>query len=616
MVCRAARLRVVIGVGCDRGAQCETLAKAVDAALRDAGLEAKAVAALATIDIKSDEAALLSLAELRGWPVACFSAAELAEIEVPHPSLTVERYTGTPSVSAAAALRYANADCRALLIEKRRRRDSDGKNVTVSLAMLGESEQGAPKQAPTGAGSGKIVLVGIGPGDSSLMCKRAQQAIAAADVIIGYKTYLDLVTDLIDDKTVISKGMTEELERAEQAYAHAVQGKSVALVSSGDAGVYGMAAPTFELLLERGQRADLQDDIAVSVEVIPGITALSASASLVGAPLSHDFCTISLSDLLTPWPVIARRIEAAARGDFVVALYNPASKKRIRHIQMAQQIMLRYRSAQTPVAIIRSAYREGQSTEQTCLGELHNSGIDMLSTVLIGNSSTYQYGGQMITPRGYSAKYSGSQAHSGAVKRGHSLPMGLDGWHGQVRDWLRGDNELGIEAAMQHFDAPWAEVLVAVDEQLTGPEDPYRSSRIAPQKLCAAVNELCRLPALTVVPATPQGVSTRLDIAPDAVSLSEDRLDIATGHSSTSTAICAGRSWGKSDGISSEVSGEMSVMISIVTRNVAELFWLHSKDTSDGSSSISRTSLEMCDKHGNLLLRLSATTHTRERGER
>ncbi|MCK5667343.1 MAG: precorrin-3B C(17)-methyltransferase, partial [Thiotrichaceae bacterium] len=207
--------------------------------------------------------------------------------------------------------------------------------------------------------SGKILLVGFGPGAEEHMTYRAKSAIAEADVVIGYTTYIKLVKELLDGKEVVRKGMTEEIDRCIEAYEQAKEGKIVAHISSGDIGVYGMAGPTYEVLLKAGWTPDSD----IKVEIIPGSTALSACASLVGAPLTHDFCSISLSDLLTPWPTIARRLEAVAQSDFVVALYNPKSGRRTQQIVEAQKILLRYRAADTPVAIVKSAYRRRQAIQ-------------------------------------------------------------------------------------------------------------------------------------------------------------------------------------------------------------------------------------------------------------
>ena len=274
---------------------------------------------------------------------------------------------------------------------------------------------------------GKIMLVGLGPGSHDYLTGRARSAIAEADTVIGYATYIKLVKELLDGKEVIKKAMTEELDRAIEAYDRAKQGKKVALVSSGDAGVYGMAGPTFEVLFQAGWTPDSD----IEVEIIPGASALNTCASLVGAPLTHDFCAISLSDLLTPWPTIARRLDAVAYSDFVVALYNPKSGRRTRQIQEAQRIFLRHRDPQTPVAIVKSAFRPKQRIEFTTLEKMSESDIGMLTTVLIGNSNTFVKHGLMITPRGYANKYDVEIGSSGAregEKAGHSLSSGLNGW--------------------------------------------------------------------------------------------------------------------------------------------------------------------------------------------
>ena len=275
--------------------------------------------------------------------------------------------------------------------------------------------------------TGKIMLVGLGPGSHDYLTARARAAIAEADTVIGYATYIRLVKDLLDGKEVIKKAMTEELDRAIEAYDRAKLGKKVALISSGDAGVYGMAGPTFEVLFQAGWTPDA----GIEVEIIPGASAINTCASLVGAPLTHDFCAISLSDLLTPWPTIARRLDAVAYADFVVALYNPKSGKRTRQIQEARRIFLRHRDPNTPVAVVKSAFRAKQRIEFTTLDSTLDADIGMLSTVLIGNSNTYVKHGLMITPRGYANKYDveiGNSAARDGEKRGISLSSGLNGW--------------------------------------------------------------------------------------------------------------------------------------------------------------------------------------------
>ena len=273
---------------------------------------------------------------------------------------------------------------------------------------------------------GKIMLVGIGPGSVDHMTQRAREAIAESDTVIGYVTYIKLVADLIEGKEVIRKSMTEELDRAVSALEAARAGKKVALISSGDAGVYGMAGPTYEVLFQAGWTPE----DPVQVEIVPGASALNSCAALVGAPLTHDFCAISLSDLLTPWPVIARRLDAVAYADFVVALYNPKSGRRTRQIVEAQRLFLRHRRPDTPVAIVKSAYRRRERIEFTTLDRMTDCDIGMLTTVLIGNSNTFVRDGLMVTPRGYANKY--QMDNDGATregeKPGRSLSTGLNGW--------------------------------------------------------------------------------------------------------------------------------------------------------------------------------------------
>lgn len=289
---------------------------------------------------------------------------------------------------------------------------------------------------------GRIMLVGIGPGNVAHMTQRAREAIAEADTVIGYVTYIKLVAELVEGKEVIRKGMTEELDRAVSALEAARTGKKVALISSGDAGVYGMAGPTFEVLFQAGWTPD----DPVQVEIVPGASALNSCAALVGAPLTHDFCAISLSDLLTPWPVIARRLDAVAYADFVVALYNPKSGRRTRQIVEAQRLFLRHRQPDTPVAIVKSAYRRRERIEFTTLDQMAECDIGMLTTVLIGNSHTFVRDGLMVTPRGYANKY--DMADIGVTREGEragrSLSTGLLGW----LETLREEHEAGASPAL------------------------------------------------------------------------------------------------------------------------------------------------------------------------
>ncbi|MCK6412483.1 MAG: precorrin-3B C(17)-methyltransferase [Azonexus sp.] len=295
---------------------------------------------------------------------------------------------------------------------------------------------------------GKIMLVGLGPGSQDHLTARARAAIAEADTVIGYVTYIRLVADLVEGKEVIKKAMTEELDRAIEALDRARQGKKVALISSGDAGVYGMAGPTFEVLFQAGWTPPDGENGEIEVEIIPGASALNTCAALVGAPLTHDFCAISLSDLLTPWPTIARRLDAVAYADFVVALYNPKSGRRTQQIVEAQRIFLRHRDPQTPVAIVKSGYRPKQRIELTTLEKMNEADIGMLSTVLIGNSNTFIQHGLMVTPRGYANKYAveeGERNTRDGEQAGRSLSTGLGGWVATIQASGRSAAELAAE---------------------------------------------------------------------------------------------------------------------------------------------------------------------------
>ena len=234
-------------------------------------------------------------------------------------------------------------------------------------------------------------MVGIGPGDLSLLTYKARKALTEAEVIIGYSTYLELIQPLLEGKETVSSGMMKEVDRAKKAVELALQGKKVVVVSSGDPGVYGMAGLVMEIALPLG----------VQIEVIPGVTAANAAAAVLGAPLMHDFAVVSLSDLLTPWELIEKRLQAAGAGDFIVVLYNPASKKRKKQIKRTRDILLLYREPETPVGIVKNLYREGQEVIISDLENMLEQDIDMFTTVVVGNSQTYPMGDQLITPRGY-----------------------------------------------------------------------------------------------------------------------------------------------------------------------------------------------------------------------
>lgn len=242
--------------------------------------------------------------------------------------------------------------------------------------------------------TGKIYVVGIGPGKKADMTFRAYEAMEKSDIIIGYKTYMDLIKEYYPGKEMKNSQMTKEVDRCIDVLKLAKEGKNVALISSGDAGIYGMAGIMLEIA-----------DGEVEVEIIPGVTATNAAAAIVGAPVMHDYVTISLSNLLTDWELIKKRLELAAQGDFVVSIYNPKSRGRVTQIEEAREIMLKYKPKTTPVAIVRNAGREDEEHVVTTLDEMLNHEINMLTIVIIGNANTFIKDGKMITPRGYSNKY-------------------------------------------------------------------------------------------------------------------------------------------------------------------------------------------------------------------
>ena len=241
--------------------------------------------------------------------------------------------------------------------------------------------------------SNLVYVVGLGPGNARFLTAQAQAALQAADVLCGYTVYVDLVRPLYPDKEVYTTGMTKELDRCRWALETAQSGKTVALVCSGDAGVYGMASPLLELA---------QSYPAVTVEIVPGLTAALSGGAVLGAPLAHDFCVISLSDRLTPWAVIEKRLACAAAGDFSIALYNPSSRGRADYLQKAVHILLANgKGPQTVCGIVRSIGRAGETARLLPLAELENTPVDMFTTVFIGNAATRVLGGKMVTPRGY-----------------------------------------------------------------------------------------------------------------------------------------------------------------------------------------------------------------------
>ncbi len=397
-----------VGIGCERGTSQALIDQAIQQVCRANHLAEAAIAGLASLDLKANEAGLLSVCGDRHLPLRCFSAKALKSVPVPSPSTVVEAEVGTPSVAEAASLLAAKAYSTAVLFPTLSAKTNaiPGSELRVPKQVIrNPAEPGAVTVAIAQAEheyvgrSGALWLVGTGPGQLDQMTTAAQGAIAQADAVIGYTLYVDLVKPLLRSGQIVEAlPITQERQRAARAIELAQWGLTVAVISSGDCGIYGMAG----LVLEELQ-AQEWDGKTPAVQVFPGITALQSAASRVGAPLMHDFCAISLSDLLTPWPVIEKRLTAAAQADFVTALYNPRSRQRTEQIAIAQRIFLAHRDPQTPVTLVRSAYRTDEQIQITTLATMLDYPIDMLTTVLIGNQSTRIHAHWMITPRGYFA---------------------------------------------------------------------------------------------------------------------------------------------------------------------------------------------------------------------
>ena len=369
---------LVVGVGASRGVSADEVLELIDYLLVDAQLSAHSVRHLATIDVKADEVGLIEAAERRGWAFLTYPATALAEVTVPNPSERVRTEVGTASVAEAAALFGGGT----LLVGK----SKSTRNVPMATAAIA-------RHSPRG----RLAIIGLGPGARDLLTPRARQELRRAAVVVGLDQYVEQIEDLLRPGTrLFATGLGNEEERARSAIVEAKKGYAVALIGSGDAGVYGMASPALE-----------DFDGTFDVVGVPGITAATAASSLLGAPLGHDHCSISLSDLHTPWPIIERRIKAAAMSDFVVSFYNPRSKGRNWQLDSALELLAEHRPPTTPVGLVRAASRSGESVTLTTLADLVRTGtaaVDMFTLVLIGNSSSRIVAGQMVTPRGYGWK--------------------------------------------------------------------------------------------------------------------------------------------------------------------------------------------------------------------
>ncbi|MFJ4280060.1 precorrin-3B C(17)-methyltransferase [Streptomyces massasporeus] len=363
---------LVVGVGASKGAPVEEVLGLVEDALREAGLSVASVAGLATVDAKAEEAGIVEAARRLGVPLVTYGAQELAGVDVPNPSDAPLAAVGTPSVAEAAALVGGGE----LLVPKRK---SAASPAMATCAVV---------RRP---GRGRLAVVGLGPGARDLLTPRAKAELRRASVLVGLDQYVDQIRDLLRPGTrILESGLGAEEERARTAVEEARKGQAVALIGSGDAGVYAMASPAL---------AEASDDI--DVVGVPGVTAALAAGAILGAPLGHDHVSISLSDLHTPWEVIERRVRAAAEADIVVTFYNPRSRGRDWQLPKALGILSEHRAPQTPVGVVRNASRPDESSRLTTLGSLDPATVDMMTVVTVGNTATRDIAGRMVTPRGY-----------------------------------------------------------------------------------------------------------------------------------------------------------------------------------------------------------------------
>ncbi len=374
-----------IGIGCERNTSKELIANSLNNLLESRNLSQQSIAGFATIDIKKDEKGILELSEEKNLPIKFFSKKDLSTIIVPNPSNVVQKEIGTPSVAEASCLLAAGEESK-LLEEKRIFKNQSG---AVTIAVAESKNQYNPTH-------GEIHIIGSGPGDISFLTNNARKALSRCTVWIGYKMYLDLIKPLKrKDQVLIESKLTEEKDRCSKAIKLAEEGIKVALISSGESGFYGMAGLLLELLQK------IKKEYRPYFEVHPGISSVQLAAAISGAPLMNDFCTVSLSDKLTPWSLIEKRIKGALAGDFVIALFNPQSIERNWQLKSVIDICLQSRHGGTPVLLARQVGRENQTKKFSTLNTIPFKEIDMLSIIIIGNSQTTLVDEIFLTPRGY-----------------------------------------------------------------------------------------------------------------------------------------------------------------------------------------------------------------------
>ena len=380
-----------VGIGCERNTSREIIENSLKILLDANNLSALSIAGFATIDIKQDEKGLLELAKIKNLPIKFFTKNDLSQVKVPNPSTIVFNEIGTSSVAEAACLLSAGKGSKLLQEKKiyKNKVSSQRENGAVTIAVAESKNQYSPS-------SGEIHIIGSGPGDISFLTSNAKKALSRCSIWIGYKMYLELIKPLKrSDQVVIESKLTEERQRCEKAIKLAEEGIKVALISSGESGFYGMAGLLLELLRKT------KKENRPYYEIHPGISSVQLAAAISGAPLMNDFCSISLSDKLTPWELIKKRIEGALLGDFVIAIFNPKSNERNWQLKSAIDICLKSRSGNTPVLVARQVGRENQSKKFFTLSTVPLKEIDMLSIIIIGNSQTSLVDEIFLTPRGY-----------------------------------------------------------------------------------------------------------------------------------------------------------------------------------------------------------------------
>ncbi len=379
---------IIIGIGCERNTNEKVIQRAINESLNQNGLSLLSISCLATIDKKNDEIGLLNLSKKNEWPIYFFSALELSKVNVPNPSNVVLNEMETASVAEAAAI-LLGAHGGRLLQEKQIYYSNEDECGAVTIALVEVSIPFAPHK-------GELHLIGSGPGELEMLTSDSRRALTRCVAWIGYTPYLDYLESIRrPDQVRIDSKLTFEKDRCECALELAKEGARVALISSGDSGIYGMAGLALELWLNE------KIDSRPLFQVHPGISSFQLAAAKLGAPFMNDFCSISLSDLLTPWDQIERRIKNAAIGDFVIAIFNPKSIKRDWQLKKTVDLLLEFRKPCTPVAIARELGRPDESLEIHTLETLPFNQVDMLTILVIGNSQSVIKNKKFLTPRGY-----------------------------------------------------------------------------------------------------------------------------------------------------------------------------------------------------------------------